>query len=127
MHSAWVAANSVTHQQLVNLIEDRSKLTLINGNAVVLDLAPLVTDIANRAGIGADVGAKLPPKIAQVKIVEADQISAAQDAVRPLNSLEVVLSLLVPILYVVAVLIVPGRRRRALLGVVLGIAAAGLS
>src|SRR5215217_1472676 len=119
VQSAWVAANSITHQQLVNLIEDRSKLVLINGNAVVLDLAPLVTDIANRAGIGGDVGDKLPPRIAQVKIVEADQISTAQDAVKLLNGSVIVLSLLVPILFVIAIAIVPGRRRRALLGVAL--------
>lgn len=126
VQSAWVTANSVTHQELVNLIEDKSKLLLINGNAVVLDLAPLVTEIANRAGIGGDVGAKLPSRIAQVKIVQADQISAAQDAVKLLNSLVIVLSLLVPILFVAAIVLVPGRRRRALLGVALGIAAAGL-
>jgi hypothetical protein len=126
VQSAWVAANSITHKQLVNLIEDRSKLVGINGNAVVLNLAPLVTEIANRVGIGGDVGTKLPPSVAHVTIVQAKQISTAQDAVKLLNSLVIVLSLLVPILFVIAIAIVPGRRRRALLGAALGIAAAGL-
>ncbi|HEY6781150.1 MAG TPA: hypothetical protein VI111_09355 [Thermoleophilaceae bacterium] len=126
VQSAWVDANSLTHKQFVNLIEDKGTLLKINGNAVVLNLAPLVTEVANRAGIGADVGAKLPGGIAQVNVIKADQISTLQSAVRLLENLVIVLALLVPLLYALAIYLVPGRRRQALLGVGLGIVAAGL-
>ena len=118
--------NSLTHKQFVNLIEDKGTAFEINGNAVVLNLAPLVTEVANRAGIGADVGAKLPGGIAQVDVIKADQVSTLQTAVRLLKSLVIVLALLVPILFALAVFLVPGRRRQALMGVGLGIVAAGL-
>jgi hypothetical protein len=126
VQSAWVEANSLTHTQFVNLIEDKGTLLTIQGNAVILNLAPLVTELANRVGIGADVGAKLPGGIAQVSVIEADQVSTLQSAVRLLKSLVIVLALLVPFLYALAVFLVPGRRRQALLGVGLGIVAAGL-
>ena len=126
VQAAWVNANSLTHQQFVNLVEDKGTLLKINGNAVVLNLAPLVTEVANRAGIGADVGAKLPGGIAQVDVIQADQVSTLQTAVRVLKNLVIVLGLLVPILFGLAVFLVPGRRRQALLGVGFGIIAAGL-
>lgn len=126
VQNIWVEANSITHEQFVRLIEDKGTVVRVTGGAVVLSLAPLVNEIASRAGIGADIGSKLPPNVAQVQVFKADQIDTLQSAVRFLRNLVVVLALLVPILYALAIFLVPGRRRRALLGVGMGILAAGL-
>jgi hypothetical protein len=126
VQNAWVEANSLTHKQFVDLIENKGTVFKVNGNAVVLNLAPLVTELANRVGIGADVGAKLPSGIAQVNVIKADQVGTLQSAVRLLKGLVIVLSLLVPLLFALAIFLVPGRRRPALMGVGLGIIAAGL-
>jgi hypothetical protein len=126
VQNAWVEANSLTHQQFVDLIENKDTALKIQGNAVVLNLAPLVTELANRVGIGADVGAKLPGGIAQIDVIKADQVDTLQSGVRLLKNIVIVLALLVPLLYALAIFLVPGRRRTALLGVGLGIVAAGL-
>jgi hypothetical protein len=126
VQNAWVEANSLTHTQFVNLIENKGTTFEIKGNAVVLNLAPLVTELANRVGIGADIGAKLPGGIAQVTVIKADQVGTLQSVVRLLKGIVIVLSLLVPILYALAIFLVPGRRRQALLGVGFGVLAAGL-
>ena len=93
----WVDANRITHQQFVNLIEDKNSTLTINGNAVILDLAPLVTKVANRAGLGSDVGAKLPAGIAKVTVIQSDDVKAVQTSVRLLEDLVLVLAILVPL------------------------------
>ena len=126
VQNLWVDANRITHQQLVNLIENKNSTLTVNGNEVVLDLAPLVTKVADRAGLGSNLGAKLPAGIAKVTVIQSEDVKTVQTAVRVLQDLVVVLAILVLLLYALAIYLVPGRRVRALLAVGFGIVAAGL-
>lgn len=116
VQNLWRGANIVTHKQLVALIENRGKVVkLPGGGAVFLDLRPIVAGAAARAGLPPAVADKLPPSAAQIKIIQADQLTSLQKIVKGLKSLAVVLPILAVLLLMFAVWLAHGRRREALL------------
>jgi hypothetical protein len=123
----WKKANEVTHKQFVNLIENKS--TVIHtpgGGAVYLDLRPIVSELATRFGAPASTAEKIPPNVAQIKIVSSKSLETAQSAVRVLRSLAIVLPLLVLLLFAGAIGLARGRRSRTLLNVGIVCIGAGL-
>ena len=80
----------------------------------MLDLRPLVASAAARAGLPPAVADKLPPAAAQITIIQSDQLTSLQKAVKLLKSLAVVLPILAVLLLMLAVWLSPGRRREAL-------------
>lgn len=121
----WVEANRITHRQFVNLVEGKGHVT-IRGNAVVIDLKPLIGQLATRAGISPEVVSKLPPKTGVVTVVRADQLSALQSYADFLRRLPIVLTLLVLALFGSGVALARGHRRSIVLGCGFGLLAAGL-
>ena len=116
VQNLWRGANIVTQRQLVALIENRGKVVKLPGGGVVyLDLRPIVAGAAARAGLPASVADKLPPSAAQIKILQADQLSSLQKIVKALKSLAVILPILAVLLLMLAVGLSAGRRREALL------------
>jgi hypothetical protein len=126
VQNIWVDANRVTHEQFVKLVKDEGSTLTVKGDAVILDLSPLVTNVADRAGLGSDVGAKLPAGIAQVTVIQSEDVEAVQTAVRLFEDLVLFLVILVPLLYALSIYLVPGYRIRALMAAGLGSVAAGL-
>ena len=127
VQSLWRNANIVTHKQLVVLIENRGKVVkLPGGGAVYLDLRPIVAGAADRAGLPPAVASKLPADAAQIKIIQADQLSSLQKIVKVLKSLAVVLPILAVLLLMLAVGLSAGRRREALLTAGLVLVGSGL-
>ncbi|MCX6387018.1 MAG: hypothetical protein NTV40_10415 [Solirubrobacterales bacterium] len=126
VQKAWASANRVAQGQLVKFIEGDTSTLKIEGNGVVLDLSPLVTEIANRAGIGGDIGSKIPADAGKITVIESKNIGTVQTAVNVLQSLAVVLSILVVALFMLAIYLVPGRRIRALMAVGIAVIVAAL-
>lgn len=123
----WKSANEVTHKQFVNLIENKGKVIRTpGGGAVILDLRPIVSELATRFGAPASTAEKIPHNIAQIKIISSKSLETAQSAVRVLRSLAIVLPLLVLLLFAGAIGLAAGRRSRTLLNVGLVCLGAGL-
>lgn len=123
----WKTANEVTHKQFVNLIENKnSVIRTPGGGAVYLDLRPIVSDLATRLGAPASTAEKIPPNIAQIKIVSAKSLETMQSAVRVLRSLALILPLLVLLLFAGAITLSRGRRAHVLVNVGLVCVGAGL-
>jgi Short C-terminal domain len=123
----WKTANEVTHTQFVNLIENKGRvLKTPGGGAVVLDLRPIVADLATRLGAPASTAEKIPTSIAHIKIVSSKSLEAMQTAVRVLRSLALVLPLLVLALFAGALGLARGRRSRTLVNVGLVCVGSGL-
>ncbi|HEY3726586.1 MAG TPA: hypothetical protein VGL51_05400 [Solirubrobacteraceae bacterium] len=113
----WSASNRRADQALVAIVNGGNRQISVNGNEVTLNLRSILDDVASRLGISADLGAKLPPSVANLVIMRSNQLKAVQDAGGALKGLAAILYILVPLIYVAAIVIARGRRRRTLLTV----------
>lgn len=111
----WENLNRRAHGTLVKVLEgkDVRNLTTANG-AVVLDLRPLLKQIAARVGIEDQLAARTSPTTGQIVLLRSDQLSAAQTAVQALHVLSVFIGLAVVALYAGAIALAAGRRRTVL-------------
>jgi hypothetical protein len=123
----WSKANQVTHAEFVRLVENKGKVVkLPGGGAVVLDLRPMLTEVAEKVGAPTSLVAKIPANVAQLRIVTSEQLNTMQNAVNLLRSLALVLPLLVFAMFALAVYLARGRRRQILIAVGTAFIAAGL-
>jgi hypothetical protein len=121
----WRAANRAAVQELVAIIDGHRGAVDYNGGKVTLDLTAVVSSLAQRLGIP-DLSSKLPPSAAQLTILKSNQIKAVQDGGRVLRGLALLLTILVPLLYALAIFLAQDRRREALMRVGFAIVVAGL-
>jgi hypothetical protein len=123
----WKTANEVTHRQFVNLIENKGRaIRTPGGGAVILDLRPIVSELATRLGAPASTAEKIPANVAEIKIISSKSLETAQAAVRVLRGLALILPILVLLLFAGAIGLARGRRSRTLLNVGLVCIGAGL-
>jgi hypothetical protein len=123
----WSKANQITHAQFVLLIENKgSVIKLPGGGAVVLDLRPMLGEVAQKVGAPTSLVNQIPPKVAQLRIVTSKQLNTMQKAVNLLRSLALVLPLLVFAMFALAVYLARGRRRQTLIAVGVAFIGAGL-
>lgn len=126
VQSAWRAANKLTAQQFINIVEGKSKLVQLNGNAVYVDLRPIIGDLANQIGLPASLTDKIPPDAGRLKVMTADEISTVQNGVDLLKGIAIVAPLVALLLFALAVYLYTGRRRHALWIVGIDLVIAGL-
>jgi hypothetical protein len=126
VQEAWKAANRATAQQFIDIADGNSKAITSSGNAVFLDLRPLVLDVVARLGLPGKVAAKLPPNAGHVKIMSGNQVKTVQNGTTFLRGLAVVLPLVAAGMLALAVFLARGRRRETLLWAGLNLIAAGL-
>jgi hypothetical protein len=123
----WSKANQVTHAEFVRLVENKgSVVKLPGGGAVVLDLRPMLGEVAQKVGAPTSLVNKIPPNVAQLRIVTSSQLNTMQNAVNLLRSLALVLPLLVVAMFALAVYLARGRRRQTLIAVGTAFIGAGL-
>ena len=52
----------LTAQQFINIVENKSKAITLSGNAVYIDLRPLMGQLTTQLGLPASVAQALPPE-----------------------------------------------------------------
>lgn len=90
----WKSANRTTHEQLLDVLEEKEGTVATEEGKVTLNLASLVTNLADQVGIGSSLAEKLPPDAGQVTILRSDQLKTAQDIVVAVKGLALILSML---------------------------------
>jgi hypothetical protein len=115
VQDAWEAANRVTAQQFIDIAEGDSRAVTLNGNAVVLNLRVLVSDLVRQLGGSGRLVGKVPADAGRITIMNADEVSTLQNGVSAVQGLSAVLPGLAIALFALAVLLSPGRRRRTLM------------
>ena len=125
VQEAWKNANRAADQTLVNIVNGGKGAVQINGGKVTLNLASIVTEITNRLGLP-DLASKLPPSVANLTILKSNQLKFVQDVGKALKGLALLLTIIVPLLYALAIFLAPGRRRRTLMSVGFAIVIAGV-
>jgi hypothetical protein len=126
VQALWAQANRAAHESLLKLLDGGGESLSTEGGEVTLDLSSLLTRIGTQIGVGDAVASKIPPQAGELTILKSDQISTAQDVAQGIRSLPIVLTLLVLLLYGLAIYLAGPRRRQALRSVGLGFAAAGV-
>jgi hypothetical protein len=116
----WRHANRAADQTLVSIAEGGGNRLKVENGEVTLNLSVLVQELTKRLGLP-DVSSKLPASVAHLRVLRSKQIDAVQKGANALKGLALVLTILVPVLYAVAIAISRGFRRRTLMEV--GIAA----
>jgi hypothetical protein len=122
----WGRANHVTHEQVMQILNGGGKVLSTSGGVVSINLEALVDQLGKRLGVGSEVGAKLPANRRTLVLLRSSQLSLAQNGVKGLRGLSFVLPLLVVLMYLGALALAPGYRRRVLIEIGVGIIAGAL-
>ncbi len=115
VQSQWATANRAADQTFIAIVNGGKGAVKVNGGVVTLDLASVVNDVASRLGLPAGLGSKLPASVANLAVFRSDQLKYVQDGGRAVRSLALWLTIVVPLLYALAILIARGHRRRTLM------------
>jgi hypothetical protein len=115
VQQAWARANRVAAQEFAAIGEGSSETATIDGNAVVLDLRVLVSDLVARLGGSGSLVAKVPPDAGRITITTANDLGILQDGVAAVRGLSALLPGLSIALFALAIFLSPGRRRWTLM------------
>lgn len=123
----WKDANRAAHTTLVRILEDESDTVVTRDGVVVLDLRPIVSQIAGQVGLEKQVEGRLPADVAELEIADAEQLQNARTVARALNGLALLFTLGSLALFGLAAYLAKGRRWTVLLAYGIGLVVAGLT
>jgi hypothetical protein len=136
VQNLWQDANRVAHTQLVAILKDESEAVSTQEGKVILDLQPIIFQLADRLGFkkqvvkaidkGEETG-RLKPGFAQLEVADSDQLDTAQTVTKILEGLAWLFTIGTLALFALAVVLARGRRWMIVLGYGLGLIAAGLA
>jgi hypothetical protein len=136
VQNLWQDANRVAHTQLVAILEDKSDAVSSQDGKVVLDLEPIVLQLADRLGFKQQVtqaiqkgeqSGRIESNFSQLVIADSEQLDSAQTVTKILNGLAWLFTIGSPLLFALAVYLARGRRWVVVLGYGLGLIASGLA
>ena len=125
--TAWENANRAAHTLLLKTLNGGGDVVSTTNGTVVLDLKALLGELEARTGVGGRLAAKLPPDAAQLTVLESDQLSTAQSALNVLDALPIVTVVLSLLLFGLALVVAPARRRQSVRGYGFGLIVAGIA
>jgi hypothetical protein len=118
----WKNANKTTHEQLLEVLEEKEGTLATEEGKVSLDLGSLATNIADQVGINANL-----EDAGQITILRSDQLKTAQDIVVAIKGLALILSLLTFLCFGFAIYLSRESRWVTVLYCGIGLIAAGFA
>jgi hypothetical protein len=117
-----------THRTLVQVLEGGGSRVSTQGGDVTLNLNTIITEAADRIGIGKQVADKIPADAGQIVVLRSDQLKTAQNGFQLLKTLAWFLPVLTLLAFAGAVLLARERRRavRGVGAVLVAVGALGL-
>ncbi len=125
VQEAWREANRAADKSFVTIVNGGTGAVAVTHGEVSLDLASILANITSQLGLP-NVSSKLPASVAKLKVLKSDQLELVQEGGKALKGLSLLLTILVPLLYALAILLARGFRRRTLMWVGIAAVAAGL-
>ncbi len=122
----WGRANRVAHAQVIEILNGGGRTLSTSGGVVSINLEALIDRLGKRLGVGSEIGAKLPANRRKIVLLRSNQLSLAQDGVKGLRDLSFILPLLVVLMYLGALALGAGFRRRVLVEIGVGVIAGAL-
>jgi Short C-terminal domain len=137
VQNAWRLANRSAQLELLRILNGGSKTLSTNKGVVALQLHPLLSQLAAQVGLqqqfeyvqsklqgstgtaarGAvqeKLGVKLPPQSGSIVILRSSQLKTAQNIMKAIRGLAIILPLITLLLFILAVWLAEGWRRVAL-------------
>src|SRR5947209_11006375 len=117
VQNLWAQANRAADQAFIAIVNGGGKRVGINQGVVTLNLGAILDNVASRLGLPSNLSSKLPANIATLTLFKSDQLNFIQKAGKAIQGLALWLTILVPILYALAIALARGHRRRTLMTV----------
>jgi hypothetical protein len=127
VQGVWKDANRIAHSQLIEILKGDNEVVSTETGRVVLNLRPVVFQLADRIGLREQAEGKLPPEVGKLEVADAEQLQTARTITRILEGLAWVFSIGTLVLFTIAAYLAKGRRWVVVLGYGLGLVAAGLA
>jgi dolichol kinase len=127
--TVWQDANRVAHEAAVRILRDESNIDSISTSdgAIVLNLNTAVVNLGEAVGIPQSALDRLPADVGQITILQSNELSDAQNAVKVLDFTSWFLFVVVVAMYVVAVYLAVDRRRQMLRSVGIALIVGGVT
>lgn len=126
IQALWVGANRRADQAFIAIVNGGKGPVGINGGVVTLDLHQVLTTVSARLGLPASITSKLPPSAGKLRLFKSSKLSLIEDLGNAIRHLALLFSILLPVLWAVAIALASGRRRRTLMSVGFSIVLAGV-
>jgi hypothetical protein len=127
VQSLFVNAASVSQAQVVKVLEGKTTRLDTTGGDVVLDLHPIVVQLGDRFGVLGNVSEQLPPDAGRIVLLRSDELDTAQNVTQLLKSVADWIWVPVLLVWAAALWLVPGRRRKELRAIAIGLIVAGVA
>jgi hypothetical protein len=126
--TVWQTANRVAHEAAVKILRDDTRESVSTaGGAIVLDLGTAVRNLGEQIGIPAAALDRLPDDAGQITVIQSDELSNVQDAVKVLDFTSWFMYIVIVAMYAAAVYLAVGRRRLMLRSVGISLVVGGLT
>jgi hypothetical protein len=119
----WRQANTVAHEKLVAVIEGKSTVLTAQGNDVVLNLGPMLQQLAQTIGLPGTTVSKLD---AQIVVIKDSQLAKVKKAANALRVGAFFFLAAAVVLWALAILVGRGRRRETVRTISIGLLIVGL-
>lgn len=126
VQTLWAKANRAADQTFIAIVNGGKGPVGVKSGAVTLNLSQIVDQVATQLGLPSSIAAKLPPDIGHLTVFRSNQIKVVQNVGNAVRGLALWLTILVPVLYGLAILFAGSHRRRTLMTVGFAIVFAGV-
>ena len=127
VQSLFVTAASLSQSQVVDVLEGNTSRLQTTGGDVVLDLHPLVARLGDRFGVLGNVSQQLPPDAGRIVILHSKQLDTAQNVTQLLKDVANWIWIPALLAWALALWLVPGRRRKEVRAIAIGLIVAGIA
>jgi hypothetical protein len=126
VQTLWANANRRADQVFIAIVNGGKGPVSTTGGVVTLDLHQILTTVSSRLGLPGTIVSKLPPSAGQLTLFKSSKLSLIEDVGNGIRKLALLFSILVPVLWVLAMVLAGGRRRRTLMSIGFSMVVAGL-
>jgi hypothetical protein len=122
----WANANRTAHEQLLAVLNGGGRTVSTQNGEVVLDVKSLLAELQQEVGVGGRLRKVVPASATQIKLFNSSELKTAQNGLKVLRPLPVILLLISLAFVAIAIAIAPGWRRRAVRAYGIGLVIAGV-
>lgn len=112
---AWSGANRIAHQALIDILSGREGNVSVQEGTVTINARSILEQAANKLGLSGNLVNKIPADAGSFEIWHSNNLKTAQNAYRVFEGLSWIFAALTIMLYVLAIALARGRRRRAVI------------
>ena len=117
VQTLWAEANRVAAKTFVAMVEGGRGPVDTRQGLVTLNLGSIADTAASQLGLPSGLSSKLPANVATLTVFKSDQLLFVQDISKAIKGLALWLTILVPLLYALAIALTPAPRRRTLMAI----------